>query len=141
MGAQLLEPYRNTRVPHRVRCAAGHECLPRPGDVLNGNGVCRVCAGMVWDTFYVVTSGGGERLKFGISSHGGKARLADHRGAGYRTVVRVLAGLPGATAPHIERATLGALHLAGYTPIRGREYYDGSALALVLDVVDNYPVK
>jgi hypothetical protein len=45
VGATLLEPYHGSGVPHRVRCAAGHECRPRPGDVLRGGGVCRTCAG------------------------------------------------------------------------------------------------
>jgi hypothetical protein len=33
-----------------------------------------------------------------------------------------------------------ALALAGIRPVKGREYYDISAMALVLDVVDNYTV-
>src|SRR5436189_244364 len=28
----------------RPRCAAGHECSPRPGSLLSGQGPCRVCA-------------------------------------------------------------------------------------------------
>jgi hypothetical protein len=49
--------------------------------------------------------------------------------------------LPGETASDIERAVLAALHLAGVGPVRGREYYDIDALALVLDIADNYPMQ
>jgi hypothetical protein len=45
LGAELLEPYRNSLSPHRVRCAAGHECTPRPAGVRQGRGICRTCAG------------------------------------------------------------------------------------------------
>src|SRR5437867_2051498 len=46
LGATLLEPrWLGANTPHRVRCAAGHECSPRPGSVRCGRGGCRVCAG------------------------------------------------------------------------------------------------
>lgn len=67
-------------------------------------------------------------------------RLADHRADGYGIVVRLMTGLPGDAALAIEEAVRAALRLAGITPIRGREYYDAAALAVVLDVVDNYPL-
>jgi single CXXC unit len=139
LGAELLEPYRNSLSPHRVRCAAGHESATRPSHVLAGRGACRFCAGKVWDVFYVVAAP--NRLKFGITSHGGKPRLATHRAAGFHAVVRLMTDLPGETASDIERAVLAALHLAGVGPVRGREYYDIDALALVLDIVDNFPVQ
>ena len=41
----------------------------------------------------------------------------------------------------MESAVLAALRLADIMPVRGREYYDSDALALVLDVVDNYPAR
>lgn len=46
LGAQLLEPeWLGTRTPHRVRCAAGHECTPRPSTLKQGLGICITCAG------------------------------------------------------------------------------------------------
>ena len=46
LGATPLEPeWLGTHTPHRVRCAEGHLCWPRPGSVLRGQGVCRTCAG------------------------------------------------------------------------------------------------
>lgn len=30
--------------PHRVMCASGHECSPRPDAVQQGQGICRTCA-------------------------------------------------------------------------------------------------
>jgi hypothetical protein len=45
LGATLLEPrYLGGHTPHRVRCAAGHECSPRPKDLLRGRGICRTCS-------------------------------------------------------------------------------------------------
>ena len=47
LGATLLEPHWLGSInPHRVRCAAGHDCAPRPGDVSQGQGICRICVGM-----------------------------------------------------------------------------------------------
>lgn len=31
--------------PHRVICAEGHACAPRPGNVRSGGGICRICTG------------------------------------------------------------------------------------------------
>lgn len=46
LGATLLEPrWLGIHKPHRVRCAAGHECTPRPTGLRRGQGVCRTCAG------------------------------------------------------------------------------------------------
>jgi hypothetical protein len=46
LGATLVEPsYLGSGRPHRVVCAEGHECTPRPGMVQQGVGICRVCAG------------------------------------------------------------------------------------------------
>lgn len=137
LGASLLEPYRNGKTPHRVRCAAGHECRPTPKHIQEGNGICRLCAGRIWDVFYVVVDLDRHRLKFGVTSGDPRPRLQAHRPAGYREVVRLLTDLPGTVAPDLERSVLAALRLAGEQPINGREYYDSSALALVLDVVDH----
>jgi hypothetical protein len=40
----------------------------------------------------------------------------------------------------MEQAILASLRLADIAPLHGREHYDAAALALVLDVVDNYPL-
>jgi len=139
LGAELLEPYINSSSPHLVRCAAGHICRPRPNSVQRGQGICRFCAGRQWDVLYVVTTTAAERLKFGVTSGDPRPRLGDHRAAGYASVTRLLTGLPEDVAPEMERAVLAALRLAGIAPARGREYFDGGALAVVLDVADNYP--
>jgi hypothetical protein len=137
-GAILLEPYKTAVLPHRVRCSAGHECSPMPGNLQRGQGICRICAGKVWDAFYVVLNPVRQHVKFGITSGDPRARLGVHRGQGFREVMRSFTGLPGSVAPDIERATLAALRLAGITPVRGREYYDVSALAVIFDVADNF---
>ncbi|MFH7599954.1 hypothetical protein WDV06_33375 [Streptomyces racemochromogenes] len=44
-GAQLLEAaWLGNSVPHAVRCAAGHLVAPRPANLQQGQGICRVCA-------------------------------------------------------------------------------------------------
>jgi hypothetical protein len=141
LGGTVLEAaWLGDRKPHRVRCAEGHQCTPIPTNVRSGQGLCRVCAGKEWDVFYVVATSDNSRIKLGISARGGKTRLRTHRAAGYTRVLLLMRDLPGDQAREIEQAVLGALRLADIQPIRGREYYDASALALVLDVADNYPI-
>jgi hypothetical protein len=139
LGAELLEPYHGSGQPHRVRCAAGHECMPRPSGVQQGVGICHICGWQGRDAFYIVRQPTTGHIKFGITSGDPQWRLRRHRACGYSERVLVLTGLPGTTAPEIESAAIAVLKLAEIKPIRGREYYDSSALALVLDVVDNYP--
>lgn len=56
-------------------------------------------------------------------------------------MARLLAELPEGVALEMERAVRAALKMAGTMPVQGREYHDSAALALVLDVVDNYPTS
>lgn len=123
---------------HHVRCAAGHDCWPRPAGIQQGEGACRKCRGKLWDAFYVVEHEDQRRVKFGVTSGDARPRLADHRVAGYRTVVRLLTGLPDGAAPDAERAVKAALAMAGEKPVRGTEYFDASCLALILDVADSW---
>jgi hypothetical protein len=140
LGGEVLGlAYLGAHVPVLIRCAAGHEALALPHYVRQGGGICRVCAGKAWDAFYVVADLARARIKLGITSGDPRPRLRQHRAAGYRDVVRLLTGLPGTVAPEIESACLAAVALAGYHPIRGREFYDADALAVVLDVADGYP--
>lgn len=135
LGATLLEPeWLGADRPHLVRCPQGHLCRPTPGNVSQGNGVCRVCRGGVWDAFYVVTSAGA--VKFGVTSGDPRPRLRTHVRAGFTEVVRLATGLSGTIAPDAEQAVKAALALAGETPVHGREYFDASCLALILDVAD-----
>lgn len=46
LGGTVLEPtWLGSIRPHRVRCAAGHESSPTPGNVARGQGICPTCAG------------------------------------------------------------------------------------------------
>jgi hypothetical protein len=45
LGGTVLGEYVNTNTPVHVRCVAGHERYPRPGDVKRGDGICKICAG------------------------------------------------------------------------------------------------
>jgi hypothetical protein len=124
--------------PHHVRCAQGHDCWPLPAGVQQGEGACRKCRGKLWDVFYVVEHEDQRRVKFGVTSGDARPRLADHRVAGYRRVVRLLTGLPDGAAPDAERAVKAALAMAGEKPVRGTEYFDASCLGLILDVADSW---
>lgn len=140
LGGEVLEPaWLGSKKPHRVRCAAGHECAPWPTRVQMGQGLCSTCVGIAWDVFYVVTDDEQGHLKFGITSGNPKPRLGTHRIQGYRTLVRLLVNLPGTMAPDLEHDVIATLRLAKERPIHGREYYGIHVLATVLDVVDNYP--
>jgi hypothetical protein len=137
LGGIVVEPkWLGLLRPHRVICAEGHACAPYPTRVFQGVGICRTCAGKVWDRFYVVVSPSAGAVKFGVTSGDVRSRLHDHRVAGYAEVIRLLE-LVG--ADELERATLGALRLAELSPVKGREYFDLSALPVILDVVDHWP--
>jgi hypothetical protein len=96
---------------------------------------------MVWDVFYVVANRPAARIKFGITSGDPRPRLTVHRRSGYEEILRLMTGLPGIVAPEVESAARAALALAGVVPVQGWEYYDISALAIVLDVADNWPLR
>lgn len=139
LGGRVVEPkWLGNKVPHTVICAEGHEAAPRPNDVIQGEGICRRCAGRRWDVFYVVTSPRYHHLKFGITSGDPRPRLGAHATDGFTVVNLLLAGLPGTAAPDLETATLATLRMAGEPPVRGREYFDSSVLALVLDVAEDF---
>lgn len=132
----LYGEYQGNKHRHHVRCQNGHDCYPRPNDVLSGDGICRMCAGKRWDVFYVVTSADG--VKFGVTSGSPQRRLRNHAARGYTEVARLVTGLPGTVAPDTETAIVAALALAGEKPIRGREYFALDCLALILDVADSW---
>ncbi|MFH8577159.1 hypothetical protein [Streptomyces zaomyceticus] len=139
-GATLLESgWLGHKAPHRVRCVQGHEVTPRPNSLHQGQGVCRVCAGQVWDAFYVVRNDGRDVIKFGITSGDPRPRLADHAREGLDTVLRVHRDLPGNVARELELTILAALADACEAPVQGREFFHARVLPLVLDLVDHHP--
>jgi hypothetical protein len=139
LGGRVIEPtWLGNKASHRVICAEGHECAPRPNDVTQGGGICRLCAGKHWDVFYVVSNPMLYHLKFGITSGDPRPRLGAHATNGFTVVHRLLTGLPGTTAPDLEAVVLATFQLAGEMPVRGREYFDVSLLTLVLDIADNF---
>lgn len=139
LGATLLEPrWRGSHAKHLVRCARGHERMSRPRDVLQGGGICRVCAGKAWDVFYVVADDINDVVKFGITSGNPRPRLSRHARDGFDCVIRLVEGLPGDVAPRLERVILAALRDAREEPVRGIEYFPSRTLALILDIVDGW---
>lgn len=141
-GGVVLEPvWLGVKTPHRVRCSAGHETTPRPSSIQQGGGICRACSGKVWDAFYVLLDEDGQTVKFGITSGDPRPRIACHARDGYGTEVRLMTDLPLGVAQGLETSTLATLKLAGLESIRGREYFHASALPIILDVADNYPIS
>jgi hypothetical protein len=137
LGGAVIGSYVNCLTPVHVRCRAGHSCWPWPSSIRRGQGLCRSCW-FRWDAFYLVTSD--VAAKVGVTSGNPRARLADHRRDGYSVVVRLLSGLPDGLAHALECDVLRTLKLAGCQPLSPhREYFDISALPVMLDVVDNYP--
>jgi hypothetical protein len=141
LGATLLEPaWLGSQTPHRVRCSTGHKCRPTPSNASIW-GICLRCRGWDSNAFYVLTNDDTAVLKLGITSDDGHQRLARHAADGFTTVHRFLTELPDGVAPALERHVLATLKLAGEHPVRGRECFPDRARALVLDVVDNYPIN
>ena len=129
----MVGPYTTNNGLVHVICKNGHDCWPRPSSLTIGQGLCAQCAGREWDVFYVVVSSLQRRVKFGITSGDPRARLGNHRRAGYTEVVRVLPERPGAAL--LERHVRATLRDADIFPLHGREYFDLEALPVVLGVV------
>lgn len=130
-GQCIYTNWRGARVPHDLICAAGHLCSPAPCSVKAGTGICRICSGRAWDVFYVVVDPLKHAVKFGISSGDPRPRLGVHRREGFTDVQLLRCDIPRARM--IEADTRAVLREAGLVPLRGREYFDISALALILD--------
>ena len=136
LGGIVIEPaWLGSHAPHRAICAAGHSVQPRPVNVSAGQGICRICAGHVWDIFYVVTNPSASRVKFGITSGNPKPRLQAHARRGYRQVVRLI---QYPNARQIEQYAMSELDSQCFYPIEGREYYNISALGAIFKIVDSY---
>jgi hypothetical protein len=138
LGGLVIEPrWLGSDVPHRVICKAGHLCIPRPGPVGGGQGICRYCTHSEWDIFYVVANDDANRVKFGITTNDPRQRLAEHKRRGYARIIRTMTGLPDAAT--LERVVQSGLRDGGLSPVWGREYYDIAALPVILDIADNWP--
>ncbi|MFP3986914.1 hypothetical protein U9R90_05305 [Streptomyces sp. E11-3] len=44
-GVVVEEAWKGKDEPHACLCPSGHECMPRPGHLRRGVGMCRTCAG------------------------------------------------------------------------------------------------
>lgn len=138
-GTVLEEDWKGATARHRIRCSQGHETAPYPTLVQQGGGVCRICSGRAWDVFYIVTNPASGEVKFGISTGSGKPRLRVHTRDGFTTVLHLTIGLPAGAALEHETRVLRELHAAGHRPVRGREYFDASALPLILNLAPLRP--
>ena len=140
LGAVLLDQeWLGSDTPHRVICPRGHACRPRPCSLKQGQGVCRTCSLGNATVFYVVTDDQHHHVKFGVTSRDPRPRLRVHRATGFHTVRRLIENM--ADALLLETLVIRTLRDGGMVPVKGREYFDVSALALIFDVVDNYPIQ
>jgi hypothetical protein len=136
IGGTVIGEYTRAHTPVDCICPAGHPCRPRPSDVGQGEGMCWSCRGSAADVFYVVTSPTLGRVKFGITSGDPRSRLRNHQLASYTDVARVITELPDAA--RLERHVSRTLADLGHRPVAGREYFDVSAAAVVIDLVDGW---
>lgn len=136
-GATLLEPWHGVMKIHRVRCAAGHICNPRPDHVIEGIGICAKCASKIWDVFYVVTNTLGN-VKFGITSGDSRPRMRDHIRNGFINIVILWEELPDGLALKIEQTCTAMLCNENIKPTHGREYFPPQALPHVKLVAGYY---
>lgn len=135
LGGSCPGSWTDSGSPIRCICEAGHECWPYPASVMRGQGMCRFCS-RPWNAFYVVASE--SAVKFGITTGDPMPRLRTHASHGYRRIIRVVTDLPGSLALETEDAVKAALADARERPTRGKEYFDMSCLALILDVADSW---
>jgi hypothetical protein len=135
-GVVLEDGWKGNQQPHRVRCAAGHECAPRPNNVTQGSGFCLVCTWASQDVVYVVVDQSRQLVKFGITSGDPRPRLRSHASDGFTDVVMVRQGLPAGRAFQAEQDTIRLLRSYGVKPVQGREYFPASWLGVILDQLD-----
>jgi hypothetical protein len=139
-GARLLkDEWLGYHTPHKVVCAEGHECTPRPGNVIQGSGPCIQCGSArtydgVWDIFYIVSGPAG--IKLGVTRGDPCVRLGAHRRDGYTNVVRLWTGLPEGLAKATEDTLLARLKADSWVPVRGREYFPSGVLATVQRIAE-----
>lgn len=96
--------------------------------------------GRLWDAFYVLLNEEDQTVKFGITSGDPRPRIKVHARDGYSTAVRLMKDLPAGVARELEKTMIATLKLAGVEPVRGFEYFHASALPVIVDIVDHYPI-
>ena len=139
LGGEVLESeWLGVGMPHRCRCANGHECNPRPSGVRAGQGICWRCRGWEPDVLYVTRNPATRCIKFGISQRDGRVRLGIHRRGGFTEVLHLFTSLPEGLAAHTEDKIKLALAMAGAEPVRGREYFSEDHLGLIENEIGNW---
>jgi hypothetical protein len=138
LGGKLHSDYewKGSFARYLISCPEGHEVAVMPTSIAQGAYLCRKCLGKVWDVFYVVSDPTKRRVKFGITSSGGKKRIATHRAAGYGEVIRFMPNRPD--ADRLEANVIATLADARIEPVSGREHFDMSALPVILDIADHW---
>lgn len=110
LGGRVLEDgWKGSRTPHRAVCREGHDCRPRPNNVDNGQGICRVCVGqdaeLAWKAFH-------ER----VEARGGRVLEDSWKGSGKPHQVECREGHRNRVTPnHVQQGDGICRDCAGYT--------------------------
>ena len=72
LGGKVIDEYKGSNINVNCICSEGHSCNPRPGNINNGHGMCKACAGNDSET---------AKQKFfeNIKKQGGKV-IGDYKG-------------------------------------------------------------
>jgi hypothetical protein len=131
LGGHIVEStWLGNDIPHRCICPNGHECAPRPGDIQQGQGMCRTCA-FTYDRVYIVAHPLGWG-KIGVAS--GVRRIREHISRGYE-LVEQFSSLPPELPLRIEKSTLRWIRSKG---VPSAPYSSGVPLD---GITETFPVK
>jgi hypothetical protein len=91
-GAEVLEPgWLGSKKPHRVRCAQGHLCHPKPRKVMEGVRICTTCPGKK-------SAETERRFRAEVASQGGRV-IGEYAGINERIACICAAGHPCTPLP------------------------------------------
>jgi hypothetical protein len=136
----LYEKWMGNQRPHPVRCAAGHECRPRPTGVQQGQGICVICSPVGFNQslpglVYLITNQRLGAYKLGIGAAGG-ARVKKWLRQGW-SVYQTMDFQIGADAYRVEQNVLDWLHgTLGLKPFLQSEDGEGWTETIDASVID-----
>jgi hypothetical protein len=139
LNAKVLEKsWMGIHTPHKIQCANGHISSVRPNNLMAlGQGICKICAWINQDVFYVVESNVGN-IKLGITSGDYRSRLGAHSRDNFNQILFLKTNLIPGLARTTEIGLLDELKQWGYIPYKGNEYFRSNAkefiLARLLDI-------
>lgn len=125
-----------THKKHTIECEFGHKTDVIPTNVIRGQGICRYCAHMFWNIFYIVHNPSSNIIKFGITSTNERSRLITHTSNGFTELLYLIRNID---AKSLEDEIKILLDDNNYHPIIGYEYFNDNVLPLILNRISIYP--